>query len=155
VYRALRWRLPAFKEASLAQLASALALMLKSGVPLGDALTLVERLEAGTRAGTELAQWRQRLASGLGKFSEMALAGRAFPPLFVWMAAHAGEDLAGGFQRTAETYQARAAYRADLLLYSALPCSVLALGLMIASQLRFVLTPLIRLMNDIGSMGGN
>lgn len=48
--RALRWRLPAFKEASLAQVASALALMLKNGVPLDNALALLERMERGTPA---------------------------------------------------------------------------------------------------------
>ena len=47
VRRALRWRFPAFREASLAQVASALALMLKSGVPLDKALALMER--TGTR----------------------------------------------------------------------------------------------------------
>jgi type IV pilus assembly protein PilC len=150
VRRALRWRLPAFKEASLAQVASAMWLMLRSGVPLDIALALVERLEEGTCAGVELAQWRQRLASGQGKFPEMAPAGRAFPPLFVWMVAHAGEDLAAGFQRAAEIYQARASYRAELLLYSALPCSVLALGLMIVIQIQPVLASLIAFMNAIG-----
>src|ERR1700722_8870263 len=46
-HRALRWRLPAFKEASLAQLALAIWLMLKNGVPLDDALALAEELEKG------------------------------------------------------------------------------------------------------------
>src|SRR5438876_8146626 len=38
----LRWRLPAFREASLAQLASAMALMLRNGVTLREALALAE-----------------------------------------------------------------------------------------------------------------
>jgi len=134
--RALRWRLPAFKEASLAQVASAMSLMLKNGVPLDPALALMERLEQGTSAGTELAQWRQRLAAGQGKFVEMAHAGRAFPPLFIWMVAHAGEDLASGFQRAADIYQARAQYRTEMLLYSAMPCSVLGLGFLIITQIQ-------------------
>jgi type II secretory pathway component PulF len=154
VRRALRWRLPAFKEASLAQVASSMSLMLRSGVPIGDALALVARLEDRTRAGKELSQWRQRLAAGQGKFAEMATSGKAFPPLFIWMVAHAGEDLASGFQRAAEIFQGSAAYRAELLLYSALPCSVLALGLMIVCQIRPMLASLIAFMNLIGNVGG-
>ena len=138
--RKLRWRLPAFHEASLAQVASAMWLMLKNGVPLDDALAFAEQLEKGTVAEKEITQWRQRLASGHGKFSEMAVSniavsGAVFPPLFVWTIAQAGEDLAGGFQRAAELYQARALYRIEMLLYSALPCSILALAIMIASQI--------------------
>src|ERR1041385_7032193 len=151
--RALRWRVPAFKESSLAQVASAMSLMLRSGVPLDRALGLVERLEQGTRAGTELAAWRQRLASGQGRFSDLAQPGRAFPPLFVWLVGR-GDDLAGGFQRAAEIYQARAKHRADMFLYSALPCSVLALGVMIISQMQPVYMTLIRFMNMIGDAGG-
>ncbi len=149
VRRALRWRLPAFKEASLAQVASALALMLKSGVSLDKALALVERMERGTPAATEFALWRQRLASGLGKFPELAAHGRFFPPLFVWTVSQAREDLAAGFQNAAETCQSRANYRAELLLYSALPCSVLALGLLIIIQLQPILAVFAQFMNMV------
>jgi type II secretory pathway component PulF len=150
VRRALRWRLPAFKEASLAQVASALALMLKSGVPLDKALGLVEQLERGTPAEIELAHWRQRLAGGQGKFPEMAAGGRIFPPLFVWMVGQSGEDLPAGFQRASEIYQSRASYRAETLLYSALPCSVLVLGLVIVSQIQPVVAAFISFMNMLG-----
>ena len=150
VRRALRWRLPAFKEASLSQVASVLALMLKSGVPLDKALGLVEKLEQATPASIELARWRQRLAGGHGKFTEIAADGRVFPPLFVWMVGQSGEDLAAGFQRAAEVYQSRAASRAEMLLYSALPCSVMALGLLIVSQIQPVVSAFIQFMNAIG-----
>src|SRR5664279_1997730 len=53
----LRWRLPAFREASLAQLASAMALMLKNGTTLPEALALAEALESGTPAAKALAHW--------------------------------------------------------------------------------------------------
>ena len=135
VRRRLRWRVPAFREASLAGIASTLALMLKSGVPLDSALGLVAQLETGTPAGDELVRWRQNLAAGRGKFSEMAADSKVFPPLFAWMVGHSGEDLAAGFQRVAETYQSRSNYRSELLLYSALPCAVLGLGLMIIIQI--------------------
>src|SRR5207244_4136250 len=47
----LRWRLPAFREASLAQLASAITLMLRNGATLAEALAMAEKLEAATPAG--------------------------------------------------------------------------------------------------------
>jgi len=141
--RILRWRLPAFREASLAEVASAMGLMLKNGVPFDDALALVEQLETGTGAEREIAQWRQRLAAGRGKFSEIAVASRAFPPLFIWTVAQSGEDLTAGFQRAAELFHARAMYRSELLLYSALPCSVLALASMILAQIQPVFAALI------------
>jgi type IV pilus assembly protein PilC len=139
VRRDLRWRLPAFREAGVVQVASALALMLKSGVPLEKALDLVKQLERGTPAEAEIARWQQRLAAGQGKFSEMAAGGKLFPPLFVWTVSQSHENLAGGFQRAAEIYQARASYHTELLLYSAMPCSVLALGAVIITQIQPVI----------------
>ena len=150
----LRWKLPAFKEASVAEVASAISLMLKNGVPLNDALAFAEQLEQGTQAETEISQWRQRLASGHGKFSEMAVAntalsGGAFPPFFVWTVSQAGEDLKTGFERAADIYNARAAYRIEMFLYSLLPCAILALGIMIISQLEPVVGALINFINGL------
>lgn len=147
----LRWRVPSFRESSLAQIASALALLIRNGVPLDHALGLVERMESGTRAGDEISNWRRRLASGHAKFSEMAEPGRAFPPLFIWLVAHGREDLGAGFQGAAEIYQSRANHRADLLLYSALPCSVLALGVLIVMQVQPIFFSLTQMMNMLGA----
>jgi type II secretory pathway component PulF len=153
--RMLRWRLPAFKEASLAQVASAVWLMLKNGVPLDDALTMVEQLEKGTRAESEIARWRRQLVSGRGKFSEMAGNGKVFPPLFIWTVAQSGEDLAAGFKRATELYQARALYRTEMFLYSALPCSILVIAALIMSQLQPVFRVLMAFITAMsGDMGG-
>ena len=149
VRRLARWRVPAFREASLAGIASTLALMLKSGVPLDNALALVALLEAGSPAGEELVRWRQNLAAGRGKFSEMAADGKVFPPLFVWMMGHSGEDLAAGFQRVSETYQSRSKYCSELLLYSALPCAVLGLGLLIVLQIQPVISVFTSFINGL------
>ena len=154
VRRALKWRVPAFKEASLADVASTVALMLKSGVALNDALGMVEKLEQGSPAEKELSRWRQRLSAGQGKFAEMAASSQVFPPLFVWMVSQSGEDLASGFQHAAETYRSRATYRTDALLYSALPCSVLALAVVIISQIRPVMALFVSMMNAIGDNSG-
>ncbi|HLZ53478.1 MAG TPA: type II secretion system F family protein [Verrucomicrobiae bacterium] len=151
--RMLRWRLPAFREASLAQVASAMWLMLKNGVPLDDALALVAELEKGTSAEGEIGQWRRRLASGQGKFSEMAAVGKTFPPLFTWTIAQSGEDLTAGFRHAAELFHSRALYRSELLLYSALPCSILALAAMIMSQIQPVFGALVAFLNALGGSG--
>lgn len=146
----LRWRVPSFRESSLAQVASALALLIRNGVALDQALALIERMEAGSRAGEEISAWRRRLAAGHAKFTELAAPGPAFPPLFIWLVAHNREDLGAGFQRAADIYQSRANHRADMLLYSALPCSVLALGLLVVLQVQPVFHSLIQMMNMLG-----
>jgi type II secretory pathway component PulF len=146
----LRWRFPAFREASLARVASGLGLMLKNGVALDDALALVEQLEKGTCAEKEISGWRQRLASGRGKFSEIAPPGRAFPPLFIWTVAQSGEDLTSGFQHAAGLFQDRAIYRSELLLYSLIPCSILAIGAMLIAQYEPVFALLLAFIRDLG-----
>jgi type II secretory pathway component PulF len=129
-----RWRLPAFKEASVSRVAASLNLLLKGGVSLPDAIGLVEQLENNANAAVDLSRWRKNIMSGVTKFSEVAAANRLFPPMFVWIVASAGEDLAAGFNRAAEIYQSRAIYRAEVALYSALPIAVLFLGAVILSE---------------------
>jgi len=133
--REMQWRLPAFREASLARLASTMAILLKAGCSLSEALGLLERMESGTRAAAELGRWKARCAAGRGKFPDVAAGGEIFPPMFVWLVAGAGENLAAGFERAAQVYHARAAYRSNLLLYAALPAALLFLGLVILAQM--------------------
>jgi general secretion pathway protein F len=133
--REMQWRLPAFREASLARLASTMAILLKSGCSLGEALGLLEKMESGTRAAAELGRWKARCAEGRGKFADLAAGGAIFPPMFVWLVTGAGENLAAGFGRAAQVYQARAAYRSNVLLYAALPAALLFLGLVMLAQM--------------------
>jgi general secretion pathway protein F len=149
----LRWRLPAFREASLAQLASAMALALRNGTPLAEALALAESLEAGTPAQKVLAWWRSLLEAGQGKPAVWP-ARPPFPPLFLWLVQHGGEDLAAGFQKAADLYRTRAAYRVEMALYGVLPVSALLLGTMILWQVAPLLASLIRVMNMLGDTGG-
>ena len=72
--------------------------------------------------------------------------------MFVWVIVQSGEDLAGGFKRAADIYQGRAMYRSELLLYSALPCSILALALMILAQIQPVFAALIGFLNALSNM---
>jgi type II secretory pathway component PulF len=152
--RRLRWRLPAFRENSLANVGSTMSLVLAKGGTFSEALDLAGRLEQGTPAEAELGVWKTRLAGGQAKFAELAAGGRAFPPLFVWLVAQGGEDLAAGLRRAAEVYVARAVYRTDLLLYLALPVSVLTLGLMIIFQFAPILRQMIVLLDMLGNAGG-
>jgi type II secretory pathway component PulF len=130
----IRWRLPAFKEASVARISSSATLLLKGGVNFPDAIALLAQLEANPVAADDLWQWRNNISSGLKKFSEIAARNRLFPPLFVWMVTNSGEDLPAGFQRAAEMYQSRAIHRAEIALYSLLPISILFLGAIVLSQ---------------------
>ena len=152
----LRWRLPAFREASLAQLASAMALMLKNGMTLPESLAMAEALEVGTPAGTALAQWRHLVEAGQGKPAQWTGDSRPFPPLFLWLVQKGGEDVAAGFRKAADIFQARAAYRIELALYGALPVSILLLGQMVLWQALPLMKSMIWMMDMLGgSMNGD
>ncbi|HTL16692.1 MAG TPA: type II secretion system F family protein [Patescibacteria group bacterium] len=150
----LRWRLPAFREASLAQLSSAIALMLRNGATLPDALSLAESLEARSPAGEALARWRRLVEAGQGRPTQWTGPCRPFPPLFLWLVQRAGEDPAAGFQKAAEMYGARAAHQIELVLYGALPISILFLGQMIFWQVAPMMQAMGQMMRVLGDSGG-
>jgi len=131
----VRWRLPGFREARLSNLASSLALLLRHGSNPAEAIGLVSRLEEGSPAGVEVAQWQRRLAEGRSRFEDVAAGGRVVPPLFVWLVAAGGENWVEGFQHAADVYYERAMQRAELMLFAVLPVSVIALGCLILMQL--------------------
>lgn len=147
----LRWRLPGFREASLAQIASALALMLKQGTTLADSLALAEALESDSPAGKTLAEWRRLVVNGQGKPSQWPAASKPFPPMFLWLVQRSGEDVASGFQKAAEIYQTRASYRIEIVLYGLLPVSILLLGQMVFWQLVPMVRSFTTMMNWLGS----
>ncbi len=133
--RRMAWRLPAFREANLSRVAKALSVSMRAGAAFPLAVSLTAQMERGTRAGVDLARWRQRCADGSGKFAAIAEGSKAFPPMFVWIVAGAGEDMAAGFERAAQVYQSRSAHKTNVLLFAALPVSLLFLGLIILSQI--------------------
>ena len=154
--RGLRWRIPAFKEAGLSQLASAVALMLEKGCSLNESITLLRSLEPSARVRQELEQWQTRLAAGIKTFPELAAGGKIVPPLFVWLVAGSGEDWTAGFRQAARVYFDRAVSRVELMLYTALPFAVLALGLVILGQVLpvfGVFGNLFRTLTDFGDTG--
>jgi type IV pilus assembly protein PilC len=151
----LRWRLPGFRDASLAQLACAMSLMLRKGTTLPDALALAEKLESNTPASTALARWRMAVAAGRGRPDQWSGSAYPFPPLFLWLVQKGGEDLAAGFQKAAEIFQGRASYRIEMALYGALPVSILFLGQMILWQLAPLIQSMSSMLNALTDMGGS
>jgi type II secretory pathway component PulF len=147
----LRWQIPAFREASLARVAAALAIMLRGGCSFTDAVALVRQMEKYSSACDELALWQARITNGESSFAQIAGGGRAFPALFVWLVANAREDLAQGFQRASEIYQTRATYRIEMMLYAALPVAVLVLGGLICSQIYSLGLIINRIVSMLGS----
>jgi type IV pilus assembly protein PilC len=151
--QAIGWRLPAFREARLAQTASTIGLLLKGGLPLPDTFGLVGELEGNSAARDEIDKWTQNLSAGMTRFSQIAAGGRVFPPLFVWLVSSAGEDIAGGFGQASEIYRNRATHRSEILLFAALPLSVLLLGVIILTQGWIIFSGFlvfVQLMNSVG-----
>lgn len=148
----LAWRVPPFREAQLARLASAMGILLRGGCTLDESLALLEQLEQGTPVRKLLAEWRRQLAAGETKSVPINHSGDGLPGMFLWAMENGDEDLARGFARTAELYRARAAYRSELVLYGALPVAVLALGLLIVGQLFAVLVPMLKVISTMGAM---
>jgi len=146
--------LPAFREARLAQTAGAAALLLKSGSTLPDALGLLADFQPQGRLRDELAAWKRNIAAGVKRFSSIASGSRYVPPLFIWLVDSSGEDIRAGFGQAAEIYEARSAARSEILLYAALPVSVLAVGAVVMLQGYLVATSylvFIDLLNNLGA----
>jgi type II secretory pathway component PulF len=148
------WRLPAFKEASVARIASALALLMKNGVNLPEAIGLVAQLETSPAMTADLQQWRNKMAAGTAKFSEVAAGNKMIPPLFVWIVSGAGENLLDGFNRAAEIYHSRALYRTEVALYSVLPIASLFLGVVVLSQAFLVLAMFLPMFSMMTCLSG-
>jgi type IV pilus assembly protein PilC len=148
--RRLGWKAPGFREASLARFADSMHLLLAGGSTLDDAIALMAEVEKRSPAGRELTLWRRRLAEGKGRFAEFSADGRVFPGLFRWLVAQGGEDLKAGFRRAADIFDRQARYRVEMVLYAALPVSILAVGLLIAAQVVCAFRPLIQFLNLLG-----
>ena len=144
---ALRWYIPGFKEATLSQFASSLAMLLKNGVPLNDALQLVANLDSARGLNSDLQQWQRRLSMGHSDFQSLTEKSHVFPKLFRWLVASSGEDWVSGLNRAADLYYSRALHRTETMLYAALPAMVLVLGFIILAQFIPMFRVFVRFMN--------
>jgi type IV pilus assembly protein PilC len=148
------WRLPAFKEANVSRIASALTLLLKNGVSFPEAVGLVAEMETSPAAIGDLRRWGKNLAAGTTRFSEIAATNQLVPPLFVWVVASAGEDLVAGFNRAAEIYHTRALYRTEVALFTILPIASLFLGAIVISQAFLVISMFLPMIQMVSNMSG-
>ncbi len=148
------WRLPAFKEATVSRIASSIHLLLKNGVSLPDAIGFAEQLEPSPQAVADLHRWKQKLASGVSKFSEIAAGNKMIPPMFSWLVSGSGENLTEGFKRAAEIYHARAIYRTEVALYTVLPMASLFLGAVVISQAFLVIAMFLPMISMVTNLGG-
>jgi len=147
-----RWRLPGFREAALAQIAAAAALLLRSGASLPSALGLLQKTEENSPAGREIARWMNLHEQGAATWDSFTAESRVFPPLFRWIVAQGGEDLATGFQRASEIYQARSNQKIDVLLFAALPMAVMFVAGVIAGQMYPVMKTLTSFIDQLGGL---
>lgn len=149
-----RWKLPAFREASLWQCASAMQLMLQGGCTMNQAIGLLLELENGSPAAEDLARWQQRLGDGHARFQDIGAESRVFPPLFLWLVGNAHDEPAEGFRQAAEIYRRRASHRIEAFLYSVLPVSVIVMGLVILLQAAvFVIAGFLPMISVCGPLG--
>jgi type II secretory pathway component PulF len=151
----LRWKLPAFKEASLSQLAEAISMLLRGGSTFPEALALMEDIEKGSPIEKDLHLWQSRLSKGHKKLADVITPSSNIPALFAWIIGNSNDDAARGFAQASDIYQGRARYRTELFLYSVLPVSVLALGVLIITQMYSVFGVLIAVLRMLGDMGNS
>jgi type II secretory pathway component PulF len=147
-----RWKLPGFREASLAQTAGAASLLLRSGATLHGALSLLQKAEEHSPAGREMARWLDLHQQGMANWNSFTAESKVFPPLFRWIVAQGGDDLATGFQRASEIYQARSTSKIDVLLYAALPIAIMFVAGVIVGQMYPVLKTLMAFLDGLGGL---
>jgi type II secretory pathway component PulF len=144
-----RWKLPGFREASIAQFSAAASLLLKSGATLQGTLGLLQKTEGATPAGREVARWLDLHRQGESKWSSFTVDSRVFPPLFVWLVAQGGENLAQGFQRASDIYHARSTNKIDLILYASLPMAIMLLAGLIVGQVYPLVAAIRQLLDNL------
>jgi type II secretory pathway component PulF len=117
-------------------------------------LALLANLQTQGRLRDELGAWANNIAAGAKKFSGVAAGSHYVPPLFIWLVDSAGENIRAGFGHAAEIYEARATARTEILLYAALPVSVLAVSAVVMSQGYLVVSSFLVIIDLLNNIGG-
>jgi type II secretory pathway component PulF len=151
IRKRLFWCLPGFRDIGLARVGATMNLLLRGGASLPQALALVGRMEQASPAAQDCRVWETRLREGGGRLADLAGNFRAFPPLFVWIIASAGDDLAKGFFRAGEIYARRAQHQSEMILFAALPVVILVVGGFTVLQFAPLFRFLVMLMEMVGS----
>lgn len=148
----LAWRIPGFRESRSAHLAGALALLLRHGCPLPEALALVSSLEGGNAGGQDLERWRSAIAAGQTDFADNPAVWKSLPPILSWFIRSGGENLGQSLERAAAFLRQRAHHHLDLMLHAALPLLLVCLGFLVSSQVFVVFRLLVPLIDSLGGM---
>lgn len=150
--RWLSWRISPFREAHYARFAEMSAALLTSGMDLPETLRLMRELQAKTPLREDLDAMLQASDGGIGKLSELVTTTRKMPPVMRWLLTIHEEDPATGFQRAADFYTNRSDVRAEILLYVAMPISVVLIAILVMLQFNLLWSPLIRLIDNLGGI---
>jgi type II secretory pathway component PulF len=151
------WKIPGFREASLADLASTMELLLRAGCSLPDSLQLVGDMEVDSPAGKDIAIWKDRLAAGVkgpGDLLAPAAGRSTFPALFRWLVSCGGEDVASGFQMAAGFFRERARHRLEVIVYAIAPVGLVIMSVCAAIMVLPFFANIVRIMQSLGSEDG-
>lgn len=144
----LAWRLPPFRSRKISDLAWMLAVGIRGGMPLKDAVLLMSELEVPP-ASRKMRRIDSQLAEGVSETEALA-ACPLLPPMAAWMIRSSGRQLPDGLEAVADYYQRQAAGQADLALYTFLPLSTVLLGLLVLNTYLVPFRAFVELINLMG-----
>lgn len=130
----IKWRFPVLRNTATSQFASALALLLRRGIALGEAVEFLADLEQDSPLGRELRIWHRRIREGMVSFSAIGERPRVLPSMFVWLLEQRANDLPGGLENAAQLYAERAERQTEWMLEAAAPVGLAGLGLIVCVQ---------------------
>jgi type II secretory pathway component PulF len=147
------WWVPGFRDASISSLSYTVELLLRSGVPLPEALDLVGTLVGNTPASETVGLWRRRVAEGVQSPKDLFSGsdGSPFPALFPWLVTCGGQDLAAGFSLAARFFRERADHRLELIVNAITPVLLVILAFMSLSVFSPIFNSVLRISESLGS----
>lgn len=146
----LAWRLPPFRSRKLSDLAWMLAVCIRGGMNLKDAVLLMAELEKPP-ASRKMRRIDSQLAQGVSETEALA-ACPLFPRMAAWMIRSSGRKLPDGLEAVADYYQRQAAGQADLALYAFLPLSTVLLGGLVLNTYLVPFRGLVELIKRMGML---
>lgn len=146
---------PLFTKVAIARFSRTLATLLSSGVPILDALTIVERASGNAVIGEAVHESVARVSSGSG-LAEVFQTKKVFPPMLVKMIG-VGEQtgrLDDLLNKVASFYDERVTAAIEGLTAMIEPLLIGVLGLVVGGIVVAIFFPMIKLTQAIGGGGG-
>lgn len=144
-------KIPGFREARASQISRGLAMLLRHGVPLQEAVRLIRELEGKSPAGKDLALWEQQMAAGSSDFTSGAERWRGLPVLLASFLRSSKSNLVQGFERASVYFKERSQNQTSMLLHAGAPILVLLLGFFVSSQLSVFVKAFVDLVGRLGA----